>query len=103
MPVTIEQLHTELQSLKLKFTDLETRIMAVELKAANDKKEQQEQMNTMHQMWAKAVDKLAGLESLEDANFMAVTHMLGVIARALKIPQRDLKTGDRRSTGRKGG
>lgn len=95
--VTLESLHEELKSLKVQFIDLETRIMAVEKKAADDKKELREEMSAVHKTLNEVKSTVANLESLEDANFMAVTHMLSVIARKLKIPPRDLKTGNRGS------
>lgn len=90
----------EIRGLKVELTRLETRIIAVEKKAIDDKRELQEKMQKVSEQVSEAVSKLEGLETLEDANFMSITHMLGVIARKLNIPKRDLKTGDRRGTGR---
>lgn len=92
---TLQSLHEELKELRLRFVDLETRIMAVEKKAANDKKEAREEMMEMRKTLGEVKNSVSSLESLEDANFMSITHMLGVIARKLKIPAKELKTGDR--------
>jgi predicted nucleic acid-binding Zn-ribbon protein len=93
--VTIEQLHEELRGVKITLTDLETRIMAVEKRAADDKKEFQRELKAVGETMNQVKNKVESLESLEDANFLAITHMLGVIARKLKIPAKELKTGAR--------
>lgn len=101
---TLEELEREVQDLKrdfdVRFTDLQTRLMAVEKKVDDDKKELQAELKTVRTMVGEVKSNVAALESLEDANFMSITHMLGVIARKLNIPKRDLKTGDRRGTSR---
>ncbi len=95
MAMELHEIEESLKGLHLKHTDLETRIMAVEKKASADKSEWQEEMRAMHKQLTEVNNKLSSLETLEDANFLAITHMLGVIGRKLKIPTRELKTGAR--------
>lgn len=101
---TIDDLAREVADLKrdfdLRMTDLQTRIMAVENEAVADKRARQEDTTRMNTTMAEVKSKVANLESLEDANYLSLVHMLGVIGRKLNIPARDLKTGDRRGTRR---
>lgn len=97
---TLEQLHEELQDLRVQFTNLETRIMAVERDVTADRKQTQEESRKMYEALQRVENKVSGVESLTDANFLAITHMLGVIARKLKVPAKDLKTGDRHGKAR---
>lgn len=92
---TIEELHDELKMLKMKVADLEARIMLAERTTDAVKREHREEMAKMGTKLGEVSDALETLQSREDTNFMAQMHILGVIARKLKIPPKELKTGSR--------
>lgn len=93
--LTLIGLNEDLKELRILHNDLVARVIAVENKAKIDRDEQQQELRNMQDTLLQVKNKVDSLESLEDANFMAITHMLGVIARKLKIPNKEMKTGAR--------
>lgn len=90
MVTTIEKLHTELEELKFRFADLETRVAAVESKELNDFNVVQEQMTRLAIDHGKLVTQVLNLASLHRAGQMAVLHLLGVTARAVRVSEAEI-------------